>query len=55
MNAVPKPSGKGRKNTPSEEANLDDDSGLWPTSYAVSTLTEAGEETIRELVEKAVS
>ncbi len=39
----------------STEANLDDDSGLWPTSYALSELTEAAEKTIAELVAKALS
>ena len=37
------------------EAHLDDDAGLWPTSYAVSELTEKAEKAIIELVEKAVS
>lgn len=37
------------------EANLDDDSGLWPTSYAVTELTDKAEETIADLVRKAVS
>lgn len=39
----------------STEANLDDDSGLWPTSYALSELTEAAEKSIAELVTKALS
>lgn len=39
----------------SAEANLDDDSGIWPTSYALTELSEAGERTITELVKKAVS
>ncbi len=39
----------------STAANLDDDSGLWPTSYALTALSDAGERTITELVEKAVS
>ncbi|MEO3784132.1 DUF1801 domain-containing protein [Actinocorallia sp. B10E7] len=39
----------------STEANLDDDSGLWPTSYALSELTEAAEKAIAELVTKALS
>ncbi len=38
----------------SVEARLDDDSGMWPTSYALTELTEAGEKTITELVRKAV-
>ncbi|MGW0593985.1 iron chaperone [Streptosporangium sp. NPDC002607] len=38
-----------------EEANLDDDSGMWPTSYALTELSEAAEAAIRELVKKAVS
>ncbi|GAB3208777.1 DUF1801 domain-containing protein [Marinactinospora endophytica] len=37
------------------EAGLDDPSGLWPTSYAVTELTEKAEETIAALVERAVS
>lgn len=37
------------------EANLDDDSGLWPTSYAVTELSDEAEETIAALVKKAVS
>jgi uncharacterized protein YdhG (YjbR/CyaY superfamily) len=37
------------------EANLDDDSGLWPTSYAVTELNGKAEKTITTLVEKAVS
>lgn len=39
----------------STEANLDDADGIWPTSFALTELTEAGEATIRELVKKAVS
>ena len=39
----------------STEANLDDADGIWPTSFALTELTEAGEATIRELVRKAVS
>lgn len=39
----------------STEANLDDDSSIWPTSYALTELSEAGEKTIIELVKKAVS
>lgn len=37
------------------EANLDDPSGLWPTSYAVTELTKRAEETITALVRQAVS
>ncbi|CAM3696518.1 DUF1801 domain-containing protein [Kibdelosporangium persicum] len=37
------------------EANLDDDSGLWPTSYAVTELSDKAEKTIAILVKKAVS
>ncbi len=36
-------------------ANLDDDSGLWPTSYAVTELSDKAEEAITTLVKKAVS
>lgn len=36
------------------EANLDDDSGLWPTSFAVTELTEQAEDTITALVKQAV-
>jgi uncharacterized protein YdhG (YjbR/CyaY superfamily) len=39
----------------STEANLDDDSGIWPTSYALTELTEAGEKMITELVKRALS
>ncbi|TMR94015.1 DUF1801 domain-containing protein [Nonomuraea basaltis] len=39
----------------SVEANLDEDSGMWPTSYALTELSEAGEAAIRKLVKKAVS
>ncbi|MFI6803265.1 iron chaperone [Streptosporangium canum] len=39
----------------SVQANLDDDDGMWPTSYALTELSEAGEATIRDLVKKAVS
>ncbi|WP_129788606.1 DUF1801 domain-containing protein [Promicromonospora panici] len=38
----------------SVEANLDEDGGLWPTSYAVAGLDDAGEATIAELVRKAL-
>ncbi|TMR17457.1 DUF1801 domain-containing protein [Nonomuraea turkmeniaca] len=37
------------------EANLDADDGIWPTAYALTELSEAGEATLRELVRKAVS
>jgi uncharacterized protein YdhG (YjbR/CyaY superfamily) len=36
-------------------ANLDDDGGMWPTSFALTELSEAGEATINRLVRKAVS
>lgn len=39
----------------SAEANLDDPTGLWATSYAVTELTERAEETIAALVKQAVS
>jgi hypothetical protein len=39
----------------SSDANLDDDGGIWPTSYALSNLTDAGAATITKLVKKAVS
>lgn len=35
------------------EANLDDPSGLWPTSYAVSELTEKAEKTLAALIKQA--
>ena len=38
----------------SVEANLDEDGGLWPTSYALTGLNDAGEAAIAELVKKAV-
>jgi hypothetical protein len=38
----------------SVEANLDEDDGMWPTAYALTELTEAGEAAIRRLVQKAV-
>ncbi|MGW7292436.1 iron chaperone [Streptomyces xiamenensis] len=39
-----------------ETANLDDPSGLWPTSYAITDeLSEAAEATLRDLVTRAVS
>lgn len=37
------------------EADLDDEGGLWPTAYAVTELGERAEQTIAELVRKAVS
>ncbi|WP_166982409.1 DUF1801 domain-containing protein [Paramicrobacterium fandaimingii] len=37
------------------EANLDDPSGLWSTSYAVTELTVGAERAIAELVRKAMS
>lgn len=37
------------------EANLDEDDGIWPTSYALTELTEAGEATVSELVKRAMS
>jgi uncharacterized protein YdhG (YjbR/CyaY superfamily) len=37
------------------EANLADDSGLWPTSFAVHELSEEAAKTIAALVKKAVS
>ncbi|WP_129666101.1 DUF1801 domain-containing protein [Phytoactinopolyspora endophytica] len=39
----------------SVHANLDEDGGMWPTSYALTELGEAGEAAIRMLVKKAVS
>ncbi|RKN44482.1 DUF1801 domain-containing protein [Micromonospora endolithica] len=53
-------SGKGDKERYSSfgftpAANLDDPGGLWPTSYAVVELTAKAEETIADLVRKAVS
>jgi hypothetical protein len=39
----------------SAEANLDDGSGIWPTSYALTELNEGAEKTITELVRRAVS
>lgn len=35
------------------EANIDDDSGLWPTSYAVTELNDKTEEVIAALVRRA--
>jgi uncharacterized protein YdhG (YjbR/CyaY superfamily) len=37
------------------EANLSDDSGLWPTSFAVTELSDEAEKMITALVNKAVS
>ncbi|MEV0971780.1 iron chaperone [Microtetraspora glauca] len=37
------------------EANLADDSGLWPTSFAVTELSDEAAKTITALVKKAVS
>jgi uncharacterized protein YdhG (YjbR/CyaY superfamily) len=37
------------------EANLDDESGLWPTSYALTEVGDAAEDTIAALVKQAVS
>ncbi|MFI0353312.1 DUF1801 domain-containing protein [Actinomadura sp. 9N407] len=37
------------------EAAFDDDSGLWPISYAVTELSDEAEKTITTLVKKAVS
>lgn len=36
------------------EADLDDDSGIWPTSYALTELTATGAATIGELVKRAM-
>jgi len=38
-----------------EDANLDEKDGMWPTSYALSQLSEAGEARIAELVKQAAS
>ncbi|WP_324277454.1 hypothetical protein [Blastococcus brunescens] len=38
-----------------EEAALDEDGGMWPTSWAVTGLDDAGEALIRRLVRRAVS
>ncbi|WIG17723.1 DUF1801 domain-containing protein [Kocuria rosea] len=38
----------------STEAHLDDAGGLWPTSYALTGLSEAGEAAIGELVRRSV-
>lgn len=37
-----------------EAANLDEDSGMWATSWALTGLTPATEKAIAELVRKAV-
>ncbi|APU15095.1 MULTISPECIES: iron chaperone [Actinoalloteichus] len=37
------------------EAHLDGDDGLWPTSYAVTELSDEAEKAITDLVRKAVS
>ena len=39
----------------SEQAALDDDSGLWPTAFALTELSEDAEKRLRALVEQAVS
>lgn len=39
----------------SEQAALDDDSGLWPTAFALTELSEEAEKRLRALVEQAVS
>lgn len=39
----------------SPEANLDDESGVWATSFAVAELTVEAEKTISKLVKRAVS
>ena len=39
----------------SEEANLDDASGMWPTSFALVELTSAAEALIAKLVKQAAS
>lgn len=36
------------------EANLDDDSGVWPTSYAVSELSEKAQAAIGSMLKRAV-
>src|SRR6185312_883272 len=38
-----------------EDANLDENDGMWPTSFALSQLSEAGEARIAELVKQAAS
>lgn len=39
----------------SAEAHLDDAAGLWPTSFALTALDEAGAATLGELIRRAVS
>ena len=39
----------------SGDANLDDDGGMWPSSYALRDLSDASAAVITELVKKAVS
>jgi uncharacterized protein YdhG (YjbR/CyaY superfamily) len=39
----------------SEQANLDDDSGLWPTSYALTDLSGDAEKTLAAQIKRAVS
>jgi len=39
----------------SSEATLDDDSGIWPTSYALDHLTDTGAATIAKLVRMAAN
>ena len=38
-----------------EEANLDENDGLWPTSFALTQMSEAGAARVAELVKQAVS
>ena len=38
-----------------EDANLDEKDGMWPTSYALTQLSEAGAARIADLVKQAVS
>ncbi|RYV53033.1 DUF1801 domain-containing protein [Pengzhenrongella frigida] len=39
----------------STEATLDDDSGLWPTAYALTEVSEAGAAAMTQLIRKAVA
>lgn len=39
----------------STEANLDDESGLWPTSFALTEMSDSGEAAIAKLVKQALS
>lgn len=39
----------------SVQANLDDDSGLWPTAYALTELSDEAEKMLTALIERAVS